>query len=489
MPEPENNKRKTKDRLQLSLLDQGRLPPQAIELEVAVIGACMLERDVLPRIIHMAKPDIFYKEAHQKIFKAIIDLFEGNHPIDILTVTERLKFNGELELVGGPYYVTQLTSRIASSSNIVYHCQIVFQKYLQREIIRICSETTRLAFEDTTDLFEMYDNLIDEIKKLGIDKTNAKEKIIDSVEDTFNVIDSHADVNAKNYYPTRLQSINEILAPSPGNVLMLGAMSKAGKTSLVSEIVFGLHELNPTDISTLWYCMEDPPKHMILGYISREIKLTIKQMLGIGYKMSPEEIKLAKSYQNVLKSYDVEFVGRRTKIKTIKNHFIQFCEKRKEEKKSKMYILVIDNLMKLLDYNEEKSNHNTTAIDDYVASVIGDIFDYTKDYCYVIMLHHFTKEQFNKKNLVDAFRPTMEHFRGSSRLHEVCTQVALLNRPGFFDDLVKEYKDTDYYDTIKNLMILDVTMNRFIGTTGIIRLLGNLNYRTFEDLNYELYNQ
>ena len=472
-----------------NISELGMVAPNAEDLEMAVLGALMLEKDALTQIMYIiSKPEIFYRKAHQLIFKAIMKLFDKGNPIDILTVTEQLKFNGDLDDAGGAYYITSLRGKVVSTANIQYHSRIIFQKYLQRELIRITAEINKKGYEDTTDVFELYDDLVEDLKRLGIDKINVKETIEDSVQSTFDFIETHSQAEAKNYFKTRLNGINTILAPSPGNVLMVGGMSKSGKTSFIAEMIMGLHELNPNDVSTLWYSMEDPPKHLILGYISREIKLTLKQMLGIDYKMTAEQITLAKSYQAELLKFDIEFVGKRTKIKTIKNHFINFIEKRKEKyknQKGRMYILVIDNLMKLTDYGEERNQQNTTTIDDYVASVVGDIFDATKDVCYIIMLHHFTKEQFNKKNLVDAYKPSMEHFRGSSRLHEICTQVALINRPGFFSDLVKEYEDTPYLETLKHLFIVEITMNRFIGVVGTTRLLCNLNYRTFADLNCE----
>lgn len=141
-----------------SMLEHGKLPPQAIDLEEAVLGAIMLEKDALTAVIDILRPDVFYKEAHQKIYSAILDLFNKSEPIDILTVTSQLKKNGALEMVGGPFYITQLTSRIASSANIEYHSRIISQKYLQRELIRISSDIIRDAFEDTTDVFDLLDN-------------------------------------------------------------------------------------------------------------------------------------------------------------------------------------------------------------------------------------------------------------------------------------------------------------------------------------------
>jgi len=135
----------------------GKLPPQAVDLEEAVLGALMLEKDALTSVIDILNVDSFYKDSHQKIFAAIRRLFERSEPVDILTVTQELRKSGELEIVGGPFYVTQLTNRVASGANIEFHSRIILQKHIQRELIRISNETIKDAFEDTTDVFSLLD--------------------------------------------------------------------------------------------------------------------------------------------------------------------------------------------------------------------------------------------------------------------------------------------------------------------------------------------
>src|SRR3954466_16004379 len=98
----------------------GKIPPQALDLEEAVLGALMIEKDALTNVIDILKPESFYKEAHQKIFTAVVTLFDRSEPVDILTVTNQLRSTGELELVGGPYYITELTTRVNSAANIEY---------------------------------------------------------------------------------------------------------------------------------------------------------------------------------------------------------------------------------------------------------------------------------------------------------------------------------------------------------------------------------
>jgi replicative DNA helicase len=154
-----DNQNKTRKKLYTPVATNeiGKLQPQAIELEEAVLGAMLLEKDALSTVIDVLSAESFYKEQNGIIFKAIYNLFNRSEPVDILTVTQELKRNGELELVGGSFYVSSLTNRIASAANIEYHARIVAQKYLQRELIRISTETIKSAYEDGTDVFELLD--------------------------------------------------------------------------------------------------------------------------------------------------------------------------------------------------------------------------------------------------------------------------------------------------------------------------------------------
>ncbi|MFN9324529.1 MAG: replicative DNA helicase, partial [Flavobacteriales bacterium] len=138
-------------------LEAGKLPPQAPELEQAVLGALMLERNAVNEAIDILQPESFYVEAHKKIFDAILGLFRNDQPIDILTVTEELKRKGELDVVGGPFYISQLTNKVASSANVQYHARIISQKHILRELISISAETMRDAYDDTADVFDLLD--------------------------------------------------------------------------------------------------------------------------------------------------------------------------------------------------------------------------------------------------------------------------------------------------------------------------------------------
>ena len=140
-----------------ALPDFGKVPPQANDMEEAVLGAIMLEKEAVITTLDILKPESFYKEAHQKIFKTISDLNSREFPVDLYTVTEELRAHNELDSVGGPVYLTQLTAKVVSAANVDYHSRIVAQKYIQRELIRVSTEIQNRSFDDTYDVTELLD--------------------------------------------------------------------------------------------------------------------------------------------------------------------------------------------------------------------------------------------------------------------------------------------------------------------------------------------
>jgi len=162
-------------------VEYGKLPPQAVDLEEAVLGAIMLEKDAVLSVLDILKPGSFYKDVHQKIYKAILDLSMNEKAIDILTVTEELKKQNVLEDVGGPLYITQLTSKVASAAHLEFHARIIQQKYIQRELIRVSSDIQRKAFDETMDVDDLLDQAeadLFDIAEGNIKKETAKINVL-----------------------------------------------------------------------------------------------------------------------------------------------------------------------------------------------------------------------------------------------------------------------------------------------------------------------
>src|SRR5215213_5000056 len=173
------NRRKTP--LDLSTMIYGKVPPQAKDLEEAVLGAIMLEKKAFDAVIEILKPECFYVDAHQRIYRAMQGLAQKNKPIDILTVAEELKTREELDMVGGPYYVTKLTNAVTSSAHIEAHSRIILQKFIQRELIRISGEIISDAYEDSTDVFDLLDDAESKIYKVTSEHLRNNFETIDAV--------------------------------------------------------------------------------------------------------------------------------------------------------------------------------------------------------------------------------------------------------------------------------------------------------------------
>lgn len=155
--------------------EQGKLQPQDKELEEAVLGALMLEKDAYTTVCDILKPECFYEPTNQLIYSAISRLGAQQRPIDMLTVTEQLRLDGKLDEVGGALRISELTGRVASAAHIEYHARIVAQKYLARELIEFSSEILNKAFDETNDV----DDLMQEAegKLFEISQRNLKKDV------------------------------------------------------------------------------------------------------------------------------------------------------------------------------------------------------------------------------------------------------------------------------------------------------------------------
>ncbi|MGQ0826813.1 MAG: replicative DNA helicase [Bacteroidota bacterium] len=229
-------RRVTKPTANQQILDMGKMQPQAVELEEAVLGALMLEKDALTNVIDILRPQSFYKDAHTRIFSAIQQLFTRSEPVDILTVTQELKKTGELDIIGGAYYITQLTNRVASAANAEFHARIIAQKFIQRELIRISTKTITDAYEDSSDVFDLLDtaekNLFSIVEgniKKNYDKMSTLiKKAIEQIEISKNKKDGLSGV------PSGITALDRLTSGwQKSDLVIIAARPAMGKTALV----------------------------------------------------------------------------------------------------------------------------------------------------------------------------------------------------------------------------------------------------------------
>lgn len=145
----------------------GQTPPQAVELEEAVLGALMLEKEAAISIQEVLTEEAFYTEAHRMIYRAITDLSMELKPIDLYTVTEKLKQTGKLAAVGGASVLAQLTQKVGSAAHVEFHAKIIAQKYVQRELIRASTEIQKRSYDESMDVTDLIDLAEGEIYKVA----------------------------------------------------------------------------------------------------------------------------------------------------------------------------------------------------------------------------------------------------------------------------------------------------------------------------------
>ena len=232
----------------------GKIPPQAIELEEAILGAVLLEKNALKEVLFL-HCDMFYKDSHREIFKAAQELFLRGDPVDTLTVTANLKKSGKLDFAGGAYGVTQLTSKVNSAQNIVAHARIVLEKYLLRESIKMASKIHSIAYDDVTD----FDDVLSYIETCSIElakHTMTGQQIITMPEMIEEVIEDIKNAENRGGGITGLscgiQNVDNITAGwQKSDLIIIAARPGMGKTDFAITMAKNISIDNPVPVGLI----------------------------------------------------------------------------------------------------------------------------------------------------------------------------------------------------------------------------------------------
>ena len=214
----------------------GTVPPQAVELEEAVLGALMLERDSIIAVQEYITADTFYTEEHRIIYKAIESLSAELKPIDLYTVTERLKVRKELKKVGGAAYLAQLTQKVGSAANVEFHAKIIAQKYVQRELIRSATEIQRRSYDedqDVTDLIGFAEGEIFKVAEGHVKRSvqNAKDILAKALAQ---IEEASKNTSAFNGVPSGFMALDRVtMGWQPSDLIIIAARPSMGKTAFV----------------------------------------------------------------------------------------------------------------------------------------------------------------------------------------------------------------------------------------------------------------
>ncbi|MGV8946108.1 MAG: replicative DNA helicase [Lutibacter sp.] len=219
-------------------LEKGKIPPQALELEEAVLGAMMIDKKGVDDVIDILHPEAFYKEAHQLIYEAIFILFQNSEPTDLLTVANQLRKTNNLEAAGGDFYLVRLTQKVASSAHIEFHARIILQKYIQRKLITISSEIIEEAYDETIDVFDLLDDA--ESKLFEVTQGNLKKGSETSeglVSQAIKKIQEISNKQGMSGAATGFTRLDELTSGwQPSDLVILAARPGMGKTAFVMSM-------------------------------------------------------------------------------------------------------------------------------------------------------------------------------------------------------------------------------------------------------------
>ena len=214
--------------------ERGKIPPQALDLEEVVLGAMMIDKKGVDAVIDILQPSAFYKESHQFIFESIVKLFENTEPIDLLTVSAKLRAEGKLDKIGGDYYLVQLTQKVSSSAHIEYHARIILQKYIQRSLIKISTEIIEDSYHETQDVFNLLDSA--ESKLYDVTQGNIKkstETAQSLVIQAKKKIEEISNKDGLSGVPSGFSDLDKLTSGwQPSDLVIIAARPGMGKTAL-----------------------------------------------------------------------------------------------------------------------------------------------------------------------------------------------------------------------------------------------------------------
>ncbi len=283
----------------------GKLQPQALELEEVVLGALMIEKEAINDVIDILYPDTFYKPAHQEIYNAIKELFQNSEPIDIITVTQKLRSLGKLEFVGGAYVIAELTSRVNSAANIVYHSRLLMQYAIKRALITICSKIETQAFEDTTDVLQLLDaaqqSLFD-VSEKNIRKNYMKMKDLMSI--ALEELEAKKDKkDGLTGVPTGFNDLDQVTSGwQRSDLIILAARPGMGKclkkNSYVVMFDGTLKKVEDIEVGELLMGDDSTPRKVLSLARGQEKMYWINQNKGIRYGVNESHILSLKRSRN-----------------------------------------------------------------------------------------------------------------------------------------------------------------------------------------------
>jgi replicative DNA helicase len=423
-----DRKQKRRSSLDLGTMVYGKVPPQAKDLEEAVLGAIMLEKNAFDAVIEILKPECFYVEAHQRIFKAMQSLANKSQPIDILTVAEELRFKEELEMVGGPYYVTKLTNAVVSSAHIEAHARIILQKFIQRELIRISGEIIGDAYEDSADVFDLLDDAESKLFEITNNHLRKNFDTIDSV--LVKTIQRIEDLRHKNEdvtgVPSGYAALDRVTYGWQNtDLIILAARPAVGKTAFALNLARNavMHPTKPTPVAL--FSLEMSAGQLVQRILSAESEIWLEKIAR--GKLEEHEMKqlyargiqrLAQAPLYIDDTPALNIFELRAKCRRLKN-------------KHNIGMVIIDYLQLMSGTSENNRNGNR---EQEISNISRNLKALSKELNIPIIALSQLSRAVEQRGAKEGSRiPQLSDLRESGAIEQDADMVMFLYRPEYYD--------------------------------------------------------
>ncbi|MFN9949810.1 MAG: replicative DNA helicase [Bacteroidota bacterium] len=443
----------------------GKVPPQARDLEQAVLGAIMLEKSAYDTVTEILKPECFYTEANQLIFRCMHDLQQKNMPIDLLTVVEELKTQELLDQVGGAYYLTRLTNSVVSSANIETHARIILEKFIQRELIRISGEIIGSAYEDSTDVFDLLDE--SEAKMFHITNNYLKKnftEIGDAIAETLTRIDmlrtKTEDISGVPSGFTRLDKIT--FGWQPTDLIILAARPSVGKTAFALNLArnAALHPTRPIPVG--FFSLEMSASQLVMRILSAESEIDMKKITRGKLENYEYEQLLTRGIKR-LESAPI-FIDDTASL----NIFEFRAKARRLVNKNKVGLIIIDYLQLMGGMTDRNTNR-----EQEISSISRNLKSLAKELNIpIIALSQLSRAVETRK---ESKVPQLSDLRESGAIEQDADMVMFIYRPEYHD-----IQNNEHGESTSGEVQIRIAKHRN-GELDFIKLRANLSIQRFED--------
>lgn len=417
------NKRKTNT--EFSGMTLGKVPPQSRELEEAVLGALMLEKAAFDLIANILKPECFYVESHQVIFRAILQLSADNKPVDLLTVVEELRTMSALDEVGGPYYISKLTNAVVSAANIEAHSRIILEKFIQRELIRISSEVINEAYDDATDVFDLLDHA--ESKLFEITNGHLKKEFDTLSKVVMSTVTRIDEMRARKEeltgVPSGFPTLDRVTYGwQPSDLIILAARPSVGKTAFALNLArnAALHPTKPTAVA--FFSLEMSSSQLVQRILSAESEIWLEK-ISRGRMEDHEMQQLYKKGIEPLTKANI-FIDDSAAL----NIFELRAKCRRLKNKHNVGIILIDYLQLMSGTSDNKNGNREQEI----STISRNLKQLAKELQIpIIALSQLSRDVEKRKDSNKV--PQLSDLRESGAIEQDADMVLFLYRPDYYD--------------------------------------------------------